>query len=50
MSEFSEALHVHEEYYMIQGQYGQYIRHYMLMSNEERAEKMWGFCERRNIE
>ena len=47
---FPDLLHVHPEYYMIQGHYGQYIRHYAFIPDEERAELMRTFCERRNIE
>lgn len=41
---FSDLVQVHPDYYMIQGRYGQYIRHYALMSNEERTEKMREYC------
>jgi len=50
MPKFPDMVQVHPEYYMIQGRYGQYIRHYMLLSDKERTEQMRAFCERRNIE
>ena len=49
MPKFPDMVQVHHEYYMIQGQYGQYIRHYMVMPNHERLEKMKMFCESRKI-
>ena len=50
MPKFGDRLEVHPEYYLIQGRYGQFIRHYMLMPNEERLEKMKTFCLFRNIQ
>ena len=50
MPKFGDRLEVHPEYYLIQGRYGQFIRHYMLMPNEERLEKMKTFCQFRNIQ
>jgi len=46
---FPDLVETHSEYYMIQGRYGQYIRHYVFMPNEERTRKLREFCERRNI-
>jgi hypothetical protein len=46
---FSGLVKSHDEYYMIQGRYGQYIRHYVFMSNEERILKMQTFCRLRQI-
>jgi hypothetical protein len=50
LPKFPDMVHIHPEYYMIQGRYGQYIRHYLLESNEERAGFMREFCKQRNIE
>ena len=50
MPKYPDRLEVHSEYYLIQGRYGQFIRHYMLMPNEERLEKMKTFCQFRNIQ
>jgi len=47
---YGDRLYVHPEYYLIQGRYGQFIRHYMLMQNEERIEKMKTFYKYRNIQ
>jgi hypothetical protein len=47
---FPDFVKVESEYYLIQGRYGQFIRHYMLTSDDERVEKMKTFCESRNIE
>jgi hypothetical protein len=50
LPKFPDTVNVHSEYYLIQGRYGQFIRHYMLMDNAERIEKMKAFCQSRNIE
>jgi len=50
MPKFPGMLQVHPEYYVIQGRYGQYIRHYMLMSDTERTQMMKQFCQSRNIQ
>ena len=47
MPKFTNILHVHPEYYMIQGRYGHYIRHYVYQSDAERTEKMKQFCQSR---
>jgi hypothetical protein len=49
MPNYPDAIHVHAEYYRIQGRYGQFIRHYMLMHDDERMEKMRAFCTFRKI-
>lgn len=46
---FPDVIQVHPEYYLIQGRYGQFIRHYMLMPDQERIEKLQTFCKFRNI-
>ncbi|MCL2349693.1 MAG: hypothetical protein FWC50_15690 [Planctomycetaceae bacterium] len=46
---FPGSVQIHSNYYMIQGRYGQYIRHYVSTPNEERTRKMREFCEQRNI-
>jgi len=50
LPKYPARIHVHPEYYMIQGRYGQYIRHYALTPDEERAGIMREFCKQRNIE
>ena len=47
MPKFPDMVHVHPEYYMIQGRHGLLIRHYMLMNDEERTEKMKVYCQSR---
>ena len=50
MPEYPDFVEVCSEYYLIQGRYGQFIRHHMLTSNEKRAALMQAFCQSRNIE
>lgn len=45
---YANLIEVHSEYYLIQGRYGQFIRHYMLMPDDERIEKMKTVCKFRN--
>jgi hypothetical protein len=47
---FPDFVKVENEYYLIQGRYGQFIRHFMLMSDKERTKKMKTFCKSRKIE
>jgi hypothetical protein len=49
MPKFHDMLRVHPEYYLIQGRYGQFIRHYMLMPDDERVEKLQTYCNFRKI-
>ena len=49
LPKFLGLLQTHPEYYMIQGRYGQYIRHYAGMPDKERVQLMQAFCERRNM-
>jgi hypothetical protein len=50
MPKFPDMVHVHPDYYMIQGWYGQYIRHYMFLPQEERTQKIQQFCQTRIID
>jgi len=49
LPKFPDMIQVHPEYYLIQGRYGQFIRHYMLMPDDERIEKLQTFCKFRKI-
>jgi len=49
MPKFPDLVNVHSEYYLIQGRYGQYIRHFMFMSTEDKTERLKKFCHSRNI-
>jgi len=46
LPKFSGMVHTHSEYYMIQGRYGQYIRHYCLHSDQERVFAMRAISQR----
>jgi hypothetical protein len=50
LPKFPDAVHIHSDYYMVHGRYGQYIRHYSIASDKERTAKMKSFCQIRNIE
>jgi hypothetical protein len=47
MPKYGELVAVHADYYMIHGRYGQYIRHYFGMTDEERTESMRRFYQSR---
>ena len=47
---WGDRIKVHSEYYLFQGIYGQFIRHWMNVTNPEREKLMKHFCQRRNIE
>jgi len=49
LPKFPDMIQVHPEYYLIQGRYGQFIRHYMLMPDDVRIEKLQTFCKFRKI-
>jgi len=46
LPKFPDMVHTHSEYYMIQGWYGQYIRHFCLRSDLERASAMRTISQR----
>jgi hypothetical protein len=50
MPMFPDTLRVHEEYYLIQGKFGLFIRHLAWQSDKNRAEKMKQFCLSRGLE
>jgi hypothetical protein len=49
MPTFPNMVKVHNEYYLLNGALGQYIRHYMVHSNEARTNAMRIYCEQRQI-
>lgn len=49
MPKFPETAKVHDEYYLIQGRFGNYIRHFLMMSDAWRTHSMKELCRMRNI-
>ena len=50
LPKFRESIQILDDYYLMQGRYGMYIRHFFLSSDQEREKAMREFYERRNIE
>ena len=50
LPQFPEAIQLCKEYYLIQGEFGMFIRHLMLASDAKRTETMKEFCQKRNIQ
>ncbi len=50
MPAFPNMVKVLDEYYLMNGALGQYIRHYMIHSDKERTEAMKRYCDERQID
>ena len=49
MPKYPNVLNVHDEYYLIQGRFGNYIRHFLMMEDKWRCHYMKELCQSRGI-